>query len=138
MRVVRQAGAVVFRIEGGVARVLIIRSKKDPSLWVFPKGHIDPGEAATMTALREAYEEAGVSGLLIGPAGPPLTFRAGDQMMAVDYFLVELTAEMASPEGREKAWLLPEEAEERLAFDNARQLLRTAAEKLRERALQRS
>jgi diadenosine hexaphosphate hydrolase (ATP-forming) len=133
LRVVRQAGAVVFRIEGGIPRVLIVRSKKDPSLWVFPKGHIDPGEAATVAALREAYEEAGVSGIIIGPAGPALTFRAGDHMMAVDYFLVQLTAEMGSPEGREKAWLLPEEAEQRLAFENARQLLRTAVETLRSR-----
>jgi 8-oxo-dGTP pyrophosphatase MutT (NUDIX family) len=126
MTVVKQAGAIVFREEGGVVRVLLVRSKKDPRLWIFPKGHIDPGEAPRIAALREAFEEAGVTGLITGPAGPALTFRSGDEMVAVDYYVVRLTAEMPSPEGREKVWLLPEEAEQRLAFENARQLLRTA------------
>jgi 8-oxo-dGTP pyrophosphatase MutT (NUDIX family) len=127
--VVRQAGAIVFREEGGIARVLLARPKKDPTLWVFPKGHIEPGEAPRIAALREAFEEAGVAGVITGPAGPTLTFRAGDETVAVEYFLVRLTAEMPSPEGREKVWLLPEEAEQRLVFENARQLLRTATAK---------
>jgi diadenosine hexaphosphate hydrolase (ATP-forming) len=28
--------------------------------WVFPKGHIEPGESKTQTAEREVAEEAGV------------------------------------------------------------------------------
>lgn len=127
---VQQAGAVVFREEGGVQRVLLVRSKKDPTLWVFPKGHIDPGETPTIAALREAFEEAGVTGFIIAPAGPTLTFRSGNETVAVDYYLVRLTAEMPSPEGREKVWLVPEEAAERLVFPSARELLTAAAQKL--------
>ena len=131
MSVVKQAGAIVLREEGGIVRVLLVRSKKDPTLWIFPKGHIEPGEAPRITALREAFEEAGVTGLVTGSAGPTMTFRSGDDTVAVDYFVLRLTAEMPSPEGRDKVWLLPEEAEQRLAFANARQLLRTAAARFR-------
>jgi 8-oxo-dGTP pyrophosphatase MutT (NUDIX family) len=132
MRTVQQAGAIVVREEGGIRRVLLVRAKKDPNLWVFPKGHIEPGEQPRVTALREAFEEAGVAGIILGPAGPALTFRSGDEQVAVDYFLVQLTAEMPSPEGRDKLWLTEEEAEARLAFQNARELLRVALKKLQD------
>ena len=121
-----QAGGIVFRLDDGFARVLLVRAKKDPTLWVFPKGHIEAGESPQVTALRETFEEAGVSGLVVGRAGPTLRFRSGAEDVAVDYFLIEMTAEMPSPEGREKCWCLPEEAEARIEFQIARDLLRTA------------
>src|SRR5262245_19914725 len=96
----QQAGAIVFRRDNGILRILLVRAMKDPGVWVFPKGHIEPGERPVMTALREAFEEAGVAGLAIGSAGPALTFRSGNDMVAVDYFLVQLTAELPSPERR--------------------------------------
>lgn len=123
---VPQAGAIVFRVDDGIVRVLLVRSKKDPRLWIFPKGHLEPGEAPQIAALRETFEEAGVTGLILGRAGPTLTFRSGDETVAVEYYLVEQTAEMPSPEGREKIWLVPEEAEACLVFQGARDLLRTA------------
>lgn len=123
---IAQAGAIVFRVDDGIVRVLLVRSKKDPRLWVLPKGHIDVGEPPAVAALREAFEEGGVAGLVLGPAGPALTFRSGDEMVAVEYFVVQLTSELPSPEGREKAWLVPEDAEERLPFEKTRQLLRAA------------
>ena len=137
LTVVKQAGAIVCREEGGIVRVLLVRSRKDPTLWVFPKGHINPGEAPRIAALREAFEEAGVAGVITGPAGPTLTFRSGDEMVAVDYYIVRLTAEMPSPERREKVWLLPEEAEQRLVFENARQLLRRAVKEVSTTVLRR-
>ena len=116
----------MFRTDDGFARVLLVRAKKDPTLWVFPKGHLEAGESPQVAALREAFEEAGVTGLVVGRAGPTLRFRSGDEDLAVDYFLVEMTAEMPSPEGREKCWCLPEEADARITFQDARDLLRTA------------
>lgn len=123
---VHQAGAIVFRLDDGFARVLLVRAKKDPTLWVFPKGHIEPGESPQVAALRETFEEAGVTGLVVGRAGPTLRFRSGNEDVAVDYFLIEMTAEMPSPERREKCWCIPEEAYARIEFEDARELLRTA------------
>jgi len=125
-----QAGAVVFRRDGGVVRVLLVRSMKDPRLWLLPKGSIEPGETPQVAALRETIEETGVSGLIVCRAGPTLRFESAGRHLAVEYFLVEMTAEMPSPEGREKCWCLPEDAAERITFQNARDLLKNAIEKI--------
>ena len=53
--IIEGAGGVVFNDR---QQVLLIR-QRDGS-WVFPKGHIDPGEDPLSTALREVEEEAGV------------------------------------------------------------------------------
>ncbi|HZJ10658.1 MAG TPA: NUDIX domain-containing protein [Trueperaceae bacterium] len=51
----RGAGGVVFDDRG---RVLVLRHAGGN--WVFPKGHLEPGETALQAALREVEEEAGV------------------------------------------------------------------------------
>ena len=130
MNHVPQAGAVVFRTDGGSVLILLVRSRKNPGVWVFPKGHLEAGESHADAALREAEEEAGILGTLVGPVGPTLTFQSGDESVAVKYFLVHLTADAASPEGREKVWLSPAEALERVGFQNARDLLLAALQKI--------
>ena len=126
MNPVRQAGAVVFRADEASVRLLLVRSRKNPGIWVFPKGHIDPGESGEETALRETEEEAGVTSELIGRVGETLSFQSGGEWVAVDYFLTRRLSERASPEGRQKIWVPPGEAIERLSFDNARDLVRAA------------
>jgi 8-oxo-dGTP pyrophosphatase MutT (NUDIX family) len=126
MSTVRQAGAVVFRADAGPLRFLLVQSRKSPGLWVFPKGHIDEGESPEQTALRETHEEAGVTSELIGRVGPTLEFQSGLEWVAVDYFLTRWISEDASPEGRQKLWVPPAEAMERLSFESAREIVRTA------------
>jgi ADP-ribose pyrophosphatase YjhB (NUDIX family) len=120
---VEQAGGIAFRQKGGVVRVLLVKAKKDPSLWIFPKGHIEKGETAEDAALRETLEEAGVSGELLAPAGV-LEFQSGREPVRVRYFVIRATCEADSPEGREKGWFTLAEARERLQFENARELLK--------------
>jgi 8-oxo-dGTP pyrophosphatase MutT (NUDIX family) len=123
---VSQAGGIVFRTEDDRLRVLLVRSKKDPAIWVFPKGHIEPGEMAAATAIRETWEEAGVEGELDGPVGAPLEFQSGAEPVSVQYFLIRARTERPSPEGRDKQWLPIDTALETLAFENAREKLREA------------
>jgi 8-oxo-dGTP pyrophosphatase MutT (NUDIX family) len=130
MNRVSQAGAVVFRTDGGSVRILLVGSRKNPGVWVFPKGHLEAGESHADAALREAEEEAGILGTVVGPVGPALAFQSGDEQVAVEYYLVHLTEDAPSPEGRQKVWLSPDEALERLDFQNARDLLRAAVREI--------
>lgn len=53
------AGGIVFRRgESGDVEILLIQDAKDR--WTIPKGHIEEGETAQETALREIAEEAGI------------------------------------------------------------------------------
>ena len=130
-----KAGAVVFRSDGDTPRVLLIRSRKDPKCWVFPKGRVEKGERASQAALRETYEESGVSGELLGALGEPLHLRSGKRKVSVRYFLVRRGEEVESPEGREKRWLSPTQAMRLLANHESRELLRLALKEVEGRAL---
>lgn len=121
-----QAGGIVVRQDGDRLSVLLVRSKKNPAIWIFPKGHIEPGEAAEAAALRETREEAGVEGELVGPVGEPLEFQSGAEAVSVQYFLVRARAESASPEGRDTQWFDLDAALAALSFESARTLLRMA------------
>ena len=134
--IVEQTGAIVFRNDYAEPLVLLIESRDDPSRWIFPKGDVEPGEPIEAAALREVKAEAGVEGELLGPIGEPVQCRSTDEKVRVQYHLVRMTAERASPERRPKEWLTVERALEHLSFDEARALLQAALPHI-ERSAQR-
>jgi len=120
---VEQAGGIIVRRDAAAGiSVLLVRSRKDPTLWIFPKGHVEPGETAEAAALRETYEESGVEGELLAPLGE-LEFQSGRELVRVQYFLIRPITELPSPEGRDKRWFTLDEARRTVSFDNARRLL---------------
>lgn len=128
---IAQAGAVVFKPHRVSPRVLLIKARRNPQLWIFPKGHIEDGESPDQTALRETREEAGVAADLVGRVGT-LEFESGKDVVHVEYFLVRWAADVPPDEDRERRWCTVEEASEMLAFDGARALLARAARKWRD------
>lgn len=54
------SGGVIFRLAPGGQdiEILLIQDSKDR--WTIPKGHVEPGETAKQTAIREIGEEAGL------------------------------------------------------------------------------
>ena len=124
MPVIHQSGAIVIRLVRKEPRVLLVTAKRNPRNWIFPKGHIEGGETAEAAALREAKEEAGVVGKLIGPAGA-LEYEFLGAKARVDYFLAEFTHEAGPPEdGRARLWCGLDEALGRLSHKSTRKLLR--------------
>lgn len=63
-RVERQAGALAY-LPGRPFRFVLVTSRRTQR-WIFPKGGIEEGLNGPATAVREAWEEAGV----LGPAEP--------------------------------------------------------------------
>jgi len=121
--VVVGAGGVVFRPDGAV---LVLRHLEGS--WVFPKGHIDPGEDALGAALREVEEEAGVQATCPDPGFSETTRYKNARGVArvIAWFLLVTDAEepilreVLFPEG---GFFVPPEARARLSFAEDRRLL---------------
>jgi 8-oxo-dGTP pyrophosphatase MutT (NUDIX family) len=125
--VIDQAGAVAVRGRGADAEVLVVRARKNPEHWIFPKGHIERGESSEDAALRELREEGGVDGAIVRLLGVS-TFQAGHDEIKVSYFLVRFARTVPSTEQRELRWTSFDKARRLLTFDDARQLLEVAAQ----------
>ena len=54
------SGGVVFRFTPDKKDIEILLIQDSKGRWTIPKGHIEPGETAKMTAIREIGEEAGL------------------------------------------------------------------------------
>ena len=117
-----QAGAIAMRGQGADTEVLIVRAKKNPSHWIFPKGHIEIGETAAEAAVRELREEAGVVGDALHAVGT-LSFQLGENDVRVEYFLVRFVGTAPAAEERETRWLSLRDARSLLTFLELRRQL---------------
>ena len=54
------SGGIVFRLTADKKDVEILLIQDSKGRWTIPKGHIEPGETAKMTARREIEEETGL------------------------------------------------------------------------------
>ena len=126
MPVVRQAGAIVVRFDDDEPRLLLVTARRNPRIWIFPKGHIEEGETPAEAAVREAREEAGVVGRVHRSVGR-LEYDLGHQSIYVEYFLVWLEKDKDdAEEGRKRRWCTREEALERVEFKETRALIEKA------------
>lgn len=138
VRLETSAGGVVYRRAGGVAYFLLIRDPYEN--WGLPKGHVERGEVAEETALREVREETGIDALdLVEPLGTiDWFFREGPDLIHkyCHFFLMVTDTERTEPqldEGiTECVWLPIGEALATLTYDNARGVLETAGRRVGE------
>jgi 8-oxo-dGTP pyrophosphatase MutT (NUDIX family) len=132
MQRVTEAGAIAVRCDHETPQILVVTAKKDPSQWIFPKGHIKPDENAEAAAIRELREEGGVEGELLEFVGV-LEFTSGDEEVFAIYYLIAYSNEIETDEFRERRWCGLDEALELLTFDDAKQLLAENARPLIEK-----
>jgi len=126
---VRQAGAIAARAVDHRVEILIVRARRSPENWIFPKGHIESKESAEDAAVRELEEEGGVTGALIGPVGT-VDFGGKDNPVRVEYFLVRYKRDVPREEDRETRWCSYARALELLAWPDTKTLLRDARERI--------
>ena len=122
LNAIRQSAAIPVR-DGEVCLVTSSSGKR----WVVPKGLIDPGKTAGEAALQEAWEEAGLTGVLRPePIGSYVYVKWGT-VCYVTVFLMQVTEALPDwPERdrRQRAWLSPAEAMDRVEEAGLRDLLR--------------
>src|SRR6516165_8033869 len=121
---IRQSGAIA--ISDG--RICVVSSRSGKR-WVVPKGCMEPGKTAAEIALQEAWEEAGLVGVLQPePVGSYFYEKAGFTCH-VTVFLMTVT-DMAEdwPERavRERRWLSVPQALQRIEDAGLRELIREA------------
>lgn len=98
------------RAAGGL-EFLLVRTRHG-SHWTFPKGGCDPGETLRAAAAREAIEEAGAVGRVVGERLAEYRYR-GDDVAA--FLLVVDATEEPEEAGRDPTWFGFEAARSRLA-----------------------
>lgn len=121
------AGGIVVRFEDKRPTYLLVRSSTDASCWVFPKGHIKPGESPEMAALREVLEETGIKAEILSILCES-NFAKETERVRVLYFVMRYGESGSAQEDREVKWCGYEEAITTLSFDDAREVLRKANE----------
>lgn len=127
-RVVRpEAAALIGRID-----------RKGRLEWVFPKGHLEKGESAEQTAVREVREETGLQARVVAPLGEiDYWFLAGNRRVhkTVRHFVLEAVGgalSSADAEVTEVAWFPLEQLPDRLRYVSERRLLDLLPEALRD------
>jgi 8-oxo-dGTP pyrophosphatase MutT (NUDIX family) len=122
---IRQAAALPVR-DGEVCLVTSRNGKR----WVAPKGCMEPGKTAGQIALQEAWEEAGLVGLLEPEPIGSYVYQKDGFTCHVIVFLMEVTSEEAAwPEQsfRQRRWLSATKAAARVADPGLRALIEGAA-----------
>jgi len=97
--------------------------------WVIPKGLIDPGRTAAETALKEAWEEAGLVGALSkDPVGSYLYSKLDRTYHVVVFVLQVTTAAEDWPERdlRQRIWVSVERALEQIDDQGLCELIEAA------------
>jgi ADP-ribose pyrophosphatase YjhB (NUDIX family) len=77
-------GLVIDGLEHGIPAVALIRTTtlRGRARWTVPKGHIEIGEKAEQTAIREIAEETGIHGEILAPLGvTEYWFKAQDRIV---------------------------------------------------------
>lgn len=131
-----QACAVPFRQRERRLEFCLITSSGGH--WLFPKGFIDPGDDPADAAVREAYEEAGLRGRIVGqPLGFYQTAKNGERVKVLALLMHVRRSESRWPEDgtRRRCWVTEDEA--RSLLDNPRlaKLLKAAAARIRSAGL---
>lgn len=131
-------GLVIDGLDGPretqVAALIGRMDRRGRMLWSLPKGHIEQGETAEETAIREVAEETGISGHVLAALGSiDYWFVTEGRRVhkTVHHYLMRFNGGELSDEDvevTEVAWVPIEELPKRLAYADERRLAEVAGE----------
>jgi 8-oxo-dGTP diphosphatase len=127
MAIIRAAGGLLWRDDGGARRIAVIhRPHRDD--WSLPKGKLEDGEGWEQAALREVREETGCEARILSFAGLAyyVPRRTPKVVLYWNMAVVREGALDAPDEVDEIVWLSPTEALRRLDHESEREILEEA------------
>lgn len=141
LKVKSQAAALPYQVLDGEIVVLLVTSSTRQR-WVFPKGGVEDGESNPQAALREAQEEAGVTGRIystpIGTYSDLKLARKGPRQAQIEIFPLEVHKQFEDwdEDGKRfRQWVAIEEAKRLISIsdlvpvlDQLEQLLQQSVE----------
>ncbi len=128
----RQAAAIPYRLRRRGLEIALITSLRSRR-WVFPKGHIEPGEAGHESASREAHEEAGLLGEVDPRPVGRYRYHKRGELHEVVVYLLRVTRELQSwteDDVRNRKWMRLRSAFTRLGHPDLKELLEGLRERL--------
>jgi 8-oxo-dGTP pyrophosphatase MutT (NUDIX family) len=129
-----KACAVPFRRRNGSVEFCVVSSRRNNDRWTFPKGSVEADETVREAALKEAHEEAGIRGRLVGDSLGAYEIAKYGRALRVAVFLMEVQAEDATwleSDERERRWVGPQEARVLLKSREHRRFLELAVTQLK-------
>jgi phosphohistidine phosphatase len=113
-----QSGVIPYRIEDGQLQILMI-SVGTKEKWAFPKGVIEPGLSPQLSAAKEAWEEAGLRGIVADQTLGRYDKEKWEGLCSIDVFPMQVTETVDTHEWeeshRQREWFTPKEAIEQVS-----------------------
>ena len=133
------SGGIVFRMTADDKDVEILLIQDSKGRWTIPKGHIEPGETAKMTARREIEEETGLRNLsvLTWLGKIHFKYRRADKLvlMTTQIYLVQSLDAREHPTAEKWMkgiqWFSFAEALDLIEYDDIEKLMLIAKKKIR-------
>ena len=133
------SGGIIFRFTRDQKDIEVLLIQDSKGRWTIPKGHIEPGETAKMTARREIEEETGLKNVSILSWLGKIHFKYRRQdklvLMTTQIYLVQAldTHEKPIPEKWMKGihWFSFADALEAIEYEDIEKLMLIAKKKIR-------
>lgn len=108
MKKIREcSGVIPFRVDSNcILQVLMVKTKSNVG-WAFPKGGVEPGLTKKENAIKEAFEEAGVIGVITEKLGK-YSFTKNNQKQKITMYAMKVvctTDKYPEAKFRDSAWV---------------------------------
>jgi 8-oxo-dGTP pyrophosphatase MutT (NUDIX family) len=115
-RVHQQAAVIPYRIRKTRVEVALVTTSTGRG-WIVPKGSVDEGERPRDAAIREAKEEAGLSGVVARKPVGRYVHKKRKRLRRVEVYMMRVTTELEhwlEDDIRRRRWMRVADAVERL------------------------